>query len=158
MRADPLAYYQVPVWEKMLAEFDAAMTSGQPLLTRNESRAAAAGAPAASMMRGRVIVLTDAYCAAQCLSLMDLFTKLPNVTHAGVPTSGDSIFVGQTLLPLPSGQGSLSFGNKAWLDRARPSGQGFTPTAPYTGDPADENAVRAFAAGLAGGAPAAPAS
>lgn len=158
MRADPLSYYQVPVWEKMLAEFDAAMTAGQPLLNRNESRAPQGAAPA-SMMQGRVIILTDAYCAAQCLSLMDLFTKLPNVTHAGVPTSGDSIFVGQTLLPLPSGQGSVSFGNKAWLDRPRPSGQGFTPSAPYAGDPADENAVRSFVAGLAGGAaPAAPAA
>lgn len=159
MRADPLAYYQVPIWEKMLAEFDAALAAGQPLLQRNESRAATATTTAASLLRGKVIVLTDAYCSAQCLSIMDLFTKLPNVVHAGVPTSGDSIFVAETVTTLPSGQGSISIGNKAWLDRPRPSGQGFTPTAPYAGDPADENAVRAFVQGLAGGAaPAAPAA
>ena len=80
--------------------------------------------------------------------------------HAGVPTSGDSIFVGETVAALPSGQGSISFGNKAWLDRPRPSGQGYTPTQAYPGNPADEAAVRAFVQGLAGGgaAPAAPAA
>ena len=66
--------------------------------------------------------------------------------------------VSQTVQVLPSGQGSISIGNKAWLDRPRPSGQGFTPTAPYTGDPADENAVRAFVQGLAGGAAPVPAA
>jgi hypothetical protein len=157
MKADPLAYYQVPIWEKMLGEFDAALAAGQTLLQRNESRAPAA-APPPSFLAGRVIVMTDAYCSAQCLSMMDLFTRLPNVTHAGVPTSGDSIFVAQTLSVLPSGQGSISIGNKAWLDRPRASGQGFTPTAPYAGDPADENAVRAFVQGLAGGAAPAPAA
>lgn len=158
MRADPLAYYQVPIWEKMLQEFDAALAAGQTLLHRNEARPASAST-ATSLMRGKVIVLTDAYCAAQCLSVMDLLTRLPNVTHAGVPTSGDSIFVAQSVQVLPSGQGSISIGNKAWLDRPRASGQGFTPTAPYTGDPADENAVRSFVQGLASGAaPAAPAA
>jgi len=157
MRADVLSYYQVPIWERMLAEFDAALAARQPLLQRNESKAPGGTVPP-SAMQGRVIVLTDAFCAAQCISMMDLFTKLPNVTHAGQPTSGDSIFVGSTTAPLPSGQGSISFGNKAWLDRPRASGQGFTPTAAYTGDPADETAVRTFVQGLAGGAPAAPAS
>ncbi len=159
MQQDPLSYYQVPIWEKMLAEFDAALAAGQPLLQRNESRAPSGETPP-SAMQGRVIVLTDAFCANQCLSMMDLFTKLPNVVHAGVPTSGDSIFVGETVAALPSGQGSISFGNKAWLDRPRPSGQGYTPTQAYTGNPADEAAVRAFVQGLAGGgaAPAAPAA
>lgn len=143
MKQDPLSYYQVPIWEKMLAEFDAALAAGQPLLQRNESKAPGGAAPAAKLT-GKVIVVTDAYCSNQCLSLMDLFTRLPNVTHAGTPTSGDSIFVGETVAQLPSGQGSISFGNKAWLDRPRPSGQGYTPTAAFTGDPADETAVRAF--------------
>ncbi|MBX7249604.1 MAG: hypothetical protein K1X35_11255 [Caulobacteraceae bacterium] len=154
MKSDPLSYYQVPIWEKMLQEFDAALAAGQPLLQRNESKAPSGAAPP-SALRGRVIVLTDAYCAAQCLALMDLFTRLPGVVHAGSPTSGDSIFVGQTVSRLPSNEGSISFGNKAWLDRPRASGAGFTPTAPYNGDPADENAVRAFVQGLANGAPAA---
>jgi len=149
MKTDPLSYYQVPIWEKMLAEFDAALAAGQPLLQRNEARAAAA--TAASAMKGKVIVLTDAYCSGQCLSMLDLFTKLPNVVHAGTPTSGDSIFVGETTVALPSGQGSISFGNKAWLDRPRASNQGFTPTQVFTGDPADENAVRAFVQTLAAG-------
>lgn len=154
MREDPLSYYQVPIWEAMLAEFDAAMAAGQPLLRRNESKAPTQPTPP-SAMRGRVVVLTDYFCAEQCLSMLDLFTKLPNVVHAGVPTSGDSIFVGQTVMPLPSGQGSIAFGNKAWLDRPRPSGQGFTPAARYTGDLADEAAVRAFVQSQAGAAPAA---
>jgi hypothetical protein len=151
MRADPLSFYQVPIWERMLAEFDAALAAGQPLLQRNESKAPTGPVPP-SAIRGKVIVLTDAFCSAQCLSLMDLFTKLPGVTHAGTATSGDSIFVGQTVAKLPSNEGSISFGNKAWLDRPRPSGQGYTPTAVYAGDPADENAVRAFVQGLANGA------
>jgi hypothetical protein len=157
LRADPLSYYQVPIWEKMLAEFDAALAAGQPLLQRNESKAPSATTPPPAIA-GKVIVLTDAFCSGQCLSMMDLFTKLPNVTHAGTATSGDSIFVGETVAQLPSKEGSISFGNKAWLDRPRASGQGFTPTAPYTGDPGDENAVRAFVQGLANGAAPAPAA
>jgi len=143
MRTDVLSYYQVPIWEKMLADFDAALAAGQPVLQRNETRPVQ-DANATSAMKGKVVVLTDSFCAAQCLALMDLFTKLPGVTHAGAATAGDTIFVGQTVAPLPSAQGSVAFGNKAWLDRARASGPGYTPTAVYTGRWADEAAVRAF--------------
>jgi hypothetical protein len=66
----------------------------------------------------------------------------------GTPTSGGSIFVEPTLLRLPSNYADLEYGHKAWTGRARGHLQPVTPTVAYTGNPADENAVKAWVAGL----------
>ncbi|HYF22229.1 MAG TPA: hypothetical protein VD929_02420 [Caulobacteraceae bacterium] len=143
IRKDWQLYTQAPVLEKLLAEFDAALAANQPLIQRNETRTVADDQTGPAT-QAKVVVLTDHFCAAQCLAMLDQFMRLPKVTHVGAPTSGDTIFISQTLAPLPSTNGYVAFGNKAWLDRARPTGKGHTPSAVYTGDWADEAAVRAF--------------
>lgn len=146
LKTDGHYYKEWPRWEALLAEFDAALAAGQPLLKRNETRAAPAEVPA-NPMKAKVVVLTDEACARACLNMMDLFTRLPNVVHAGAPTGADSIFVGEVPVALPSGYARLTIGDKAWLDRPRASNKGYVPTLKYPGDLAEEQAVRSWLAG-----------
>ncbi len=114
--------------------------------------APAAGPPVNLMHAQRVIVLTDYWCSGACLYLMDTLTRLPSVQQAGVPTAADSIYIGQSAIPLPSGHARIQFGDKAWLDRPRQSNVPFTPVAglAYTGDLADEAALKAWVGQIAG--------
>lgn len=146
LKTDGHYYKEWARWEALLAEFDQALAAGQPLLKRNETRALVVETPA-NPMKAKVVVLTDAHCARACLNMMDLFTRLPNVVHAGSRTGADSIFVGETQTTLPSAYVRLSLGDKAWLDRPRASHTPYTPTLAYPGDYADDAAVRAWLAG-----------
>lgn len=120
------------------------------------AQAAAPAAPAAAPtnpVQGRVVVLVDAACRGGCLDTVDVLLTMPNVQLAGQPTGADSIFIEPTRLALPSGNAWLDYGHKAWLGRARATNQPHTPQAglTYSGDPTDENAVRAWLAGVIGG-------
>jgi hypothetical protein len=112
---------------------------------------AAPPAPPTNPMKAKVIILTDYWCAGPCLNMMDLLTRLPNVSQAGVQTGADSIYIGQASQLLPSGHARIAYGDKGWMDRPRPSGQPYAPAAgmAYTGDLADEAALKAWVATLA---------
>jgi hypothetical protein len=142
-------YFNIrPQYEALVAGMNASAAAGQPLFQRDETAPKVGDAPA-NPVKGKVIVLTDAWCASACLDMMDLFTRLPNVMQAGGPTSISSIFVGPEDVTLPSNLGRLTFGNKAWLDRARGSTQPFTPAAAATySGPGDDASVKAWVAGL----------
>jgi hypothetical protein len=153
MEADPRFVQEGAVFiqqtRDVIAAFDAALAAGQPTFTL-AGRAAAADTGAPNPVRGPVIVLVDGGCSGGCLDTLDLLSKLPNVRIAGTTTATDSIFVEPTVLRLPSNYSDLSYGHKAWTSRPRPNNQPFTPEAglTYTGNPADENAVRAWVGGL----------
>lgn len=102
-------------------------------------------------VQGQVIVLVDGGCSNGCLDIVDQLKRLPNTRIAGSATLADTIFIEQTQQRLPSTYGDLSYGHKAWTGRARASNQPIVPELPYTGNPADENAVRTWVAGLFGG-------
>ncbi len=148
LNSDDQYFQQRPRWTQMLAEMDGAMAEGKNLLERDESTPMTE-TPPPNPVAGRIYVLTDYWCQAACLDMMDLFTALPNVTHIGTATGGDTIFVGPTTNLLPSGQAYLTYGNKAWLTRQRASYAPFTPSQTYTGDLADQAAVKAWVATIA---------
>ena len=131
----------------VVAAFDAAIAAGQDTFSL-EGRPAPADTGAANPVQGPVVVLIDQGCAGACLDLLDLVTQLPNVRLVGAPTSGGSIFVEPTLLRLPSNYADLEYGHKAWTGRDRGHLQPYTPQVAYTGDPADEAAVRAWVGSL----------
>jgi len=131
----------------VVAAFDAALAAGQDTFSL-QGRPAPADTGASNPVQGPVVVLVDQGCAGACLDLLDLLVQLPNVRIVGTPTSGGSIFVEPTLLRLPSNYADLEYGHKAWTGRARGHLQPVTPTVAYTGNPADENAVKAWVAGL----------
>ncbi|HWE47340.1 MAG TPA: hypothetical protein VG407_15055 [Caulobacteraceae bacterium] len=114
--------------------------------------AAAPAGPPVNQMKGRVIVLTDYWCSGACLYVMDTLTRMPNVQQAGTQTSADSIYIGQSSIRLPSGNAGIMFGDKAWLDRPRKTNVPYAPAAGlvYTGNLADEAAVKAWVGQVAG--------
>jgi hypothetical protein len=156
MEADPQFVQEAtPVIEQtreIVAAFDAAIAAGQPTFTL-AGRPAVPDTGAPNPVQGPVVVLVDAGCSGGCLDTLDLVSKLPNVRIVGTTTATDSIFVEPTVLRLPSNYSDLSYGHKAWTSRPRANNQPYTPdpALTYTGNPADENAVRAWVAGLFGG-------
>ena len=149
MEADP-AFVQeamsvIEQTREIVAAFDAAIAASQPTFTL-AGRPAVADTGASNPVQGPVIVLVDAGCSGGCLDTLDLLSKLPNVRIAGSTTATDSIFVEPTVLRLPSNYSDLSYGHKAWTSRPRANNQPYTPAQglTYTGNPTDENAVRAW--------------
>ena len=149
MEADPYFVQEsMPVIEQtreVVAAYDAALAAGQQTFTL-AGRAAVPDTGAPNPVQGPVVVLVDAGCSGGCLDTLDLLSKLPNVRIVGSTTATDSIFVEPTVLRLPSNYSDLSYGHKAWTSRPRPNNQPYTPAQGlvYTGNPADENAVRAW--------------
>ena len=149
MQADPRFVQEAgPVIEQtqaIVAAFDAAIAAGQPTFTL-PGRAAVADTGAANPVQGPVVVLVDAGCSGGCLDTLDLLSKLPNVRIAGSTTATDSIFIEPTVQRLPSNYSDLSYGHKAWTSRERANNAPFTPAQglAYTGNPADETAVRTW--------------
>lgn len=134
--------------QAVLAAMDAALAAGQTSFTL-PSRQPAADTGVANPVQGPVVVLVDAGCSSGCLDVLDLLSRLPNVRIAGSVTGVDSVFVEPTVARLPSNYADLQYGHKAFTGRERGI-QPYTPAGPlaYTGNPADEVAVRAFVAGL----------
>lgn len=156
MEADP-AFVQeagavIENTRAVVAAFDAAIAAGQATFTL-PGREVAADTGATNPVQGPVVVLVDAGCSGGCLDTLDLLSRLPNVRIAGSTTATDSIFIEPTVVRLPSNYSELSYGHKAWTSRTRPNNQPFTPAQGlvYTGNPADETAVRAWVGGLFGG-------
>jgi hypothetical protein len=176
LASDPMTASQAAPLQDILAKLDGALAAGKTTLDVNEVTIPATAAPAAppaagtpadaaattpaapapapapaaaalaNPMKGRILVLVDSWCSTECLAMVDALSAMPNVTVAGTQTSQDSIFLGNVTVRLPSGQGYLLYGDKAWLDRARGSGS-YAPQGAlqYTGDLGDEAAWKAFA-------------
>ena len=136
-----------PISEKL----NAAPLGSRVLIPASDDRPA--NAPQApNPMKGHVVVLIDQACFSACLDTLDLFTRLPGVTLAGVETGADTIFMDGMQTPLPSGKGRLTFGIKAWIQRARGSNIPYRPDPAwvYTGDLADEAALKTWLAAKLG--------
>lgn len=130
----------------LVAAFDEALASGRATFAISRQANPVANSGLANPVQGPVVVLVDGGCRGGCLDTLDLLTRLPNVRLVGTPTSTDSIFIDLTTLRLPSNYANLSYGHKAWTSRPRANNTAFEPAAglTYTGNPADEAAVRAW--------------
>ena len=132
----------------IVAAFDTAIAAGQSSFSMT-GRPSVADTGVANPVAGPIVVLVDAGCAGGCLDTLDLLSRLPNVRIAGSTTATDSIFIEPTVLRLPSNYADLSYGHKAWTTRTR-ANQPYVPAQglAYTGNPADEAAVRTWVGGL----------
>lgn len=129
----------------IVAAFDAALAAGQQTFAM-PGRPLAEDTGAANPVQGPVVVLVDGGCTGGCLDVLDMLTRLPNVRLAGSTTGVDSIFIEPTVVRLPSNYADLSYGHKAWTTRQRGDNQPYQPAQglAYTGNPADETAVRTW--------------
>ena len=105
----------------------------------------------ASPVRGRVFLLTDGRCASACLDFADSALEMPGVTHVGLPTSADSVYMEVRSQLLPSGAAKLGVPIKVYRNRPRGHNVPYVPKHRYDGDLGDTAALEAWMLGLARG-------
>jgi len=108
------------------------------------SKIAAKSRSAPSLMRGKVLVLTDALCFSSCIETVDYFRQLGAV-QVGQPTGADTHYSEVREIVLPSGLSTFSTLQAVMPDRPRAIGP-YRPTIEYTGDIADTAALEKWAA------------
>ena len=100
-------------------------------------------------MTGRVFLLTDGACASACLDFTDVVRRLPNVTHVGLPTSADAVYIDNTEAMLPSGLALLSYSLKVYRNRVRANNEWYEPAVRWPGGVMSDEAVAGWIAKLA---------
>nr|WP_231395092.1 MULTISPECIES: S41 family peptidase [unclassified Herbaspirillum] len=83
--------------------------------------------------RGRVGLVTDAFCASACLDFADAVLRIPGALHFGESTSADTNYLDVTQLHLPSGL-MMWLPLKVYRGRARRSNEALVPHFIYAGD------------------------
>lgn len=107
---------------------------GQTYLRRNDSSILPiTDKEAQSPFKGQVFFLTDNNCASACLDFADIARRLPDVLHIGLPTSADAVYIDNTDVELPSGQGQLSYSMKAYRNRIRANNEWYEPKVRWPG-------------------------
>ena len=129
--------------------------ANQSLVRVAEAPKASAGPAPKSLVTGRVFLLTDGACASACLDFADVVRRLPHVTHIGLPTSADAVYIDNTESILPSGLAVLSYSLKVYRNRVRANNEWYEPAIRWPGGVMSDAAITAWIRQLAA-APAAP--
>lgn len=110
----------------------AALARGEPFYVQAKSRPTAptaAGAEVAPFTRP-FYVIVPGNCASACLDAIDVFTRFPNTTLVGAPSSADSTYMEVRHQDLASGLAAVIVPNKVWVNRPRANGQVYHPKLP----------------------------
>jgi hypothetical protein len=121
-----------------------AQKKGQSLVRVAEPPKKSKGRAPKSLVTGRVFLLTDGACASACLDFTDVVRRLPNVTHVGLPTSADAVYIDNTEAMLPSGLGLLSYSLKVYRNRVRANNEWYEPAVRWPGGVMSDDAVTAW--------------
>jgi hypothetical protein len=105
----------------------------------------APGTPASSLIRGRVIIVTDSVCFSSCINAVGHFAKL-GATLAGQSTGADTHYSEVRSETLPSGLSSFTTLQAIITDAPRDIGP-YVPDYPYDGDISDTAALQAWITG-----------
>jgi hypothetical protein len=106
-------------------------------------------ATATNPVGGRVFFLTDSWCASACLGFADLMYAIDGVTHVGIETGADAIYIDNRGLTLPSEQGRLGFSMKVYRGRVRGHNVSYVPDFVWDGSMADGEDLERWIVGLA---------
>lgn len=99
--------------------------------------------PPASLVRGKVYVLTDYGCASACLSFMDEIMRFPGVTQIGAETHIDRRSGGwPEAFELPSKLAVVRMGRMVREGRRRGENEAWKPSIRFEGNIADTDAVK----------------
>ncbi|HEY2090511.1 MAG TPA: S41 family peptidase [Thermoanaerobaculia bacterium] len=132
---------------RAVAAMKVAAAENRPL-ARIEHRPHPSPAPASTPITGRVFLLTDNECASACLDLADLLRRLPGVTHIGLPTSADAVYIDNTNADLPSGLGILGYSLKVYRNRVRGNNEWYEPAIRWPGGEMTDESVAKWIATL----------
>ncbi|MFC4929706.1 hypothetical protein [Massilia sp. GCM10023247] len=72
-------------------------------------------------------VVVPGNCASACLDAIDVFTRFPNTTLVGAPSSADSTYMEVRRENLASGLAAVIVPNKVYVRRPRANGQVYVP-------------------------------
>lgn len=136
-------------WREARDAVVAAQKKGQSLVRVPELPKAQTGPAPDSPVTGRVFLLTDGACASACLDFTDVVRRLPHVTHIGLPTSADAVYIDNTQTNLPSGLAVLSYSLKVYRNRVRANNQWYEPQIRWPGGVMSDDALTAWIVGLA---------
>jgi hypothetical protein len=128
-------------WSRALDALKAARADGKPLARFEDRPKAIEGPPPPNPVVGRVFLLTDSECASACLDFADLVRRLPGVTHVGLPTSADTIYIDNTYAMLPSGLTGLGYSMKVYRNRVRKNNEWYDPAVRWPGGPMTDAAL-----------------
>lgn len=139
--------------------FEAAVANGEVWYRRTsgppgrdpESLDATRPDPSSSPVRGKVFLLTDHACFSACLDFADVMRRIPGVTHIGLETRADAVYIDNRAVRLPSGSGWFGFSMKVWRNRARGHNEGYVPEHVWDGDIGDDAALEQWVFALARG-------
>jgi hypothetical protein len=131
-------------WAKARDALVAAQKRGEPLVRVAEPPTAWTGNAPENPVTGRVFLLTDGACASACLDFTDVVRRLPNVTHIGLPTSADAVYIDNNERILPSGLAVLSYSLKVYRNRVRANNEWYEPAIRWPGGVMSDGAVTAW--------------
>jgi hypothetical protein len=134
-------------YAEFVAQFEDALARGETFLTRSVEPARSA-APA-NPVRARVFLLTDDRCFSACLDFADILRGIEGVTHVGLETSADAIYIDNRGVELPSELGRLGFSMKVYRGRVRGHNESYVPHRAWTGDITDTAALERWIVSLA---------
>ena len=136
--------------QRSLAAAERAAKEGRAL-----ARLASPGKPRsatqpANPVRAKVYFLTDNGCGSSCLDSADIVTRIPGVTHVGLPTYADAIYIDVGApKALPSGIADLVWSLKVYRNRIRDHNAYYKPKIAWPGGPMTYDSVAKWVAGLA---------
>jgi hypothetical protein len=128
-------------WAQARDAVVAAQKQNQSLVRVPEPPKAPTGPAPDSPVTGRVFLLTDNACASACLDFTDVVRRLPHVTHIGLPTSADAVYIDNTELILPSGLAVLSYSLKVYRHRVRANNEWYEPALRWPGGVMSDDAI-----------------
>lgn len=83
----------------------------------------------------RVVLLTDDRCTSACLDFADRLLAKPGVTHVGMVTGGDNLYMDKRApIPSPSGHARLDHSLKVYRGRERGDMEAYSPDIAYDGE------------------------
>ena len=118
-----------------------ALSEGRPFVRTGGQARPSPGPLPANPVAGHVYLLTDGACFSACLDFVDLVRPLPGVQHVGLPTSADTVYMEENGAKLPSGLSLLSYAQKVYRHRARPSNVWYRPAITWPGGLMSDTAV-----------------
>ena len=131
----------LPYWENVLEAMRASQAAGRPLARIALPPTPPAGEAPPNPVSGRVFLLTDGGCGSACLDFADLVLRLPGVTHIGLPTFADALYIDVNDADLPSGIAHLSYGMKVFRNRIRGNNEWYEPRFRWPGGPITNEAL-----------------
>lgn len=102
-----------------------------------------------SLVRARVVLLTDGACGSACLDFADELLLMPDAIHAGTPTGADTVYMEIRDVPLPSRLGRVSCAMKVYRNRSRGHNEPYVPAHRFDGDMTDTEALQEWVRTLA---------